>query len=169
MQTHRIARFWGIRAGKDGAAHSLFLNKGVVALTDAKLGDLSNLEATRDSFYSLYRNLHPNETRTGTAGIGGKFYRFVHEVIVGDFIVYPALKTKLVYVAEVTGEYIFIESSEYQHQRTVKWTHAIPRSELSKQTSRELGAARTFFEFKRNRQELLNKLKLESFLLTRFS
>lgn len=91
MKPKTTSRFWGIRAGKGGAAHKLFLSRGVIALADAKLSDLSKLEPTRDSFYAVYRKLHPDETRTGSAGIAGKFFRFTHEVVIGDFIVYPAL------------------------------------------------------------------------------
>lgn len=163
MKPFSGARFWGIRAGKGGAAHKLFIENGVIALADARLGDLSKLEATRDSFYVAYRTLHPEETRTGTAGIGGKFFRFIYEVAVGDFIVYPALIDKRVYIAEVTGEYKFEVSSEHQHQRTVRWTHAIPKCELSKRACQELGAARTFFEFKTNISELMLKMNNSSF------
>ena len=101
MRQNQIVRFWGIRAGKNGDAHNLLLNMSVIALEDAGLGDLSTLEPSRDSFYSLYRKLHPDETRIGTAGIGGKYFRFVHEVVVGDFIVYPALADKLVYLVKL--------------------------------------------------------------------
>lgn len=158
-------RIWGIRAGIGGEAHSLFLKMSVIALLDAGLGDLLKFDATRESFYSSYRNLHPDETRTGTAGIGGKFYRFIHEVAVGDFIVYPAIVDKQVYVGVVTGEYIFVESSKFKHQRAVNWTHSIPKHEFSKMACQELGAARTFFEFKRKSQELFEKMKDDSFLL----
>lgn len=163
MISNSEVRFWAIRAGKGGDAHTLFLENGVIALEDAGLGDLSSFEATREHFYDAYRTLHPNETQTGSAGIGGKFYRFIHEISVGDFIVYPALADKQVYVAEVTGEYDFDASSMYPHQRTVKWTHSIPKSELSKRACQELGAARTFFEFKTNVVELRDKMNNSSF------
>ena len=165
MKLNPTARFWGIRAGKGGEAHKLFLEKCVVALADAELGDLMLIEAKRDSFYSAYRKLHPSETRTGSAGIGGKFFRFVHEMAVGDYIVYPALSDKQVYICVVTSEYFYVQSSEYQHQRAVKWIYVIPKLELSKRACQELGAARTFFEFKNNLQELLEKMSHESFLL----
>lgn len=165
MKSNSDARFWAIRAGKGGDAHKLFLENGVIALEDAGLGDLSSFEATREHFYDAYRKLHPNETQTGTAGIGGKFYRFIHEISVGDCIVYPALADKRVYVAEVTGEYNFDVSSMYPHQRTVQWTHSIPKSELSKRACQELGAARTFFEVKNNICEIKQKIDGDSFLL----
>lgn len=158
MKNNSVPRFWGIRAGKDGDAHKLFLDKGVITLSDAGLGDLSKLEATRDSFLNAYRKLHPDETRPGSAGIAGKFFRFKHEVVIGDLIVYPALSNKLVYVANVTGKYKFIKTSDYPHQRAVEWKYVIPKKEFTQSALYELGAARTFFEFKKNKQELMDKM-----------
>lgn len=157
---------WGIRAGKKGKAHDLFLDEGVIALEDAELGDLCQLEPDRDSFYSAYRELFPDDTRTGSAGIAGKFFRFAHEIKVGDLVVYPALPNKQVYVGEVVGEYEYVSSSEYPHQRKVKWKYVIPKSEFSRPAQYELGAARTFFQFKKNVDELLRKTKEKS--VTRF-
>ena len=158
MKLKTTSRFWGIRAGKGGEGHKLFLDRCVIALADAELGDLSKLEQTRESFYAVYRKLHPDETRTGSAGIAGKFFRFMNEVVIGDFIVYPALPEKLVYVAKITGKYKFVNTSDYPHQRAVKWTYVIPKKEFTQNALYELGAARTFFEFKKNIQELKAKM-----------
>lgn len=158
MSLNSIRRFWGIRAGQGGDAHKLFLYNNVIALKDAGLGDLTKLEAIRDSFYSAYRKLHPDETRTGTAGIAGKYFRFIHEVAIGDFVVYPALIDKMYYVGEITSDYIFIDNSDYKHQRTVKWYYAVPKDKLSKRACQELNAARTFFEFKNNTQNLIEMM-----------
>ena len=160
MKSNSGAKFWAIRAGRGGDAHKLFIERSVIALEDAGLGDLSIYGSQREYFYDAYRKLHPDETRSGSAGVGGKYFRFIHEISVGDFIVYPALADKQVYVAEVTGEYIYDSSSMYPHQRSVKWTHSFPKSELSISACRELGAARTFFEFKNNICEI--KLNIDS-------
>jgi restriction system protein len=164
MQQNSDKRFWGIRAGKGGDAHKLFLGEKVIALADAKLGDLTKLDATRDTFYSVYRQLHPDETRTGTAGIAGKFFRFIHEIGIGDFVVYPSIIDKTYYVGEVTGEYKFMDNSDYQHQRAVRWNYSIPKDKLSKRACQELNAARTFFEFKNNTQNLIQMMN-DDFIL----
>src|SRR5262249_25087503 len=41
-----------------------------------------------------YRRAHPDETRQRSSGVGGKFFRFTHEVSVGDLVVYPSLRDK---------------------------------------------------------------------------
>lgn len=160
------ARIWGLRAGKKGRAHKNFIEESMIVLEDAEMGDLAELEDTRDSFYSKYRGLHPDDTRTGSAGIAGKFFRFAVEMAKGDLIVYPALPDKQIYVGEITGEYHYVSDSEFPHQRAVKWKYVIPKSELSTQARYELGAARTLFEIKRNRDELLRRIGSEG--VTRF-
>ncbi len=154
----REARIWGIRAGKGGEAHDLFIGECVIALADADLGNLAKLPKSREDFYTAYRKNHPEETRTGSAGIGGKFFRFIHEVHVGDLIVYPALSDKMIYVGDIFGDYAFNNASLFPHQRPVVWKFMIPKSDFSLAARYELGAARTFFEFKKNAKELLARI-----------
>ena len=151
-------RVWGIRAGKGGEAHDEFVETQVIALADAGLGNLDRIDKSRDAFYAAYRQRHPSETRTGSAGVGGKFFRFVHEVQEGDLVLYPALKDRKVYVGQVTGRYTYVKSSVFPHQRTVKWKYVIPKDDFSQQARYELGAARTFFEVKKNTEELIKKI-----------
>jgi restriction system protein len=159
-------RVWGIRAGKGGRAHDVFMNGGMIALEDAAMGSLSELEYTRDAFYEKYRGLHPEDTRTGSAGIAGKFFRFAVEMSNGDLVVYPALPDKMVYIGEITGLYKFNSDSDYPHQRSIKWKYVIPKSEFSTQARYELGAARTLFEVKRNKEEVFKRISSEG--VTRF-
>jgi restriction system protein len=151
-------RMWGIRAGKGGEAHDLFLEEGIIALADADLGNLAELKATREAFYVAYRKANPEDTSSGSAGIGGKFFRFTHEVRVGDFILYPALVDKTVYVGTVASDYAFDEASPFPHRRCVQWKFLIPKIEFSQAAVYEIGAARTFFEFKKNATELLARI-----------
>lgn len=158
MTKTNTPRVWVIRAGRGGKAHDLFVEKSLIALDDAELGDLATIGATREAFYAAYRDKHPEETRSGSAGVGGKFYRFVHEVRTGHLIVYPARPDKQVYIGEVTGQYEFVPSSNYPHQRKVKWKYVIPKGDFTLPAQYELGAARTFFKFKKNVPELLDKI-----------
>jgi predicted Mrr-cat superfamily restriction endonuclease len=158
----RQVRTWGIRAGKGGQAHDLFIDQGVIALADAELGNLSKLPKSRDGFYNAYRMRHPEETKTGSAGIGGKFFRFIYEIKFGDLVVYPALFDKTIYVGSVSGDYAFVKTSPFPHQRSVVWKCMIPKSDFSLDARYELGAARTFFEFKKNAKELLARSRDKS-------
>jgi len=147
---------WVIRAGRNGEAHNFFMNHSMIVLSDAEMGDLSKLDHTRDIFYKTYREKHPRDTRTGSAGIAGKYFRFVHNVQIGDLVLYPALKSKLIYIGRVKGLYVYDESvdSDFPHHRSVRWELTIPKSILSETATRELGAARTFFKYKTHHDEI---------------
>lgn len=156
--TSETKRIWGIRAGKLGRAHNDFVNKGMVVLADACMGDLNALNGTRAAFYSKYRESHPDDTKSGASGIAGKFFRFRLDMRKGDLVAYPALTDKQVYIGVIIGEYSFVAGSAYPHQRNVRWKYVIPKSEFSTQAAYELGAARTLFEVKRNSNELLRRI-----------
>jgi restriction system protein len=153
-----VARIWAIRAGRGGKAHHLFLAKGIIALADAGIGNLTKLERSRESFYTAYRKIHPDDTRTGSTGIGGKFFRFIHEVKVGDLVVYPKFHDKTVYIGAIMSEYAFDITSPFPHQRLVRWKFMIQNSEFSQALRYELGAARTFFRLKNHANELLSMI-----------
>jgi hypothetical protein len=54
---------WGIHAGRTGDAHTLFLQKGVIAIGWEAMGDLSAIPAKRDAFKS-YSTIQPGRSRT---------------------------------------------------------------------------------------------------------
>jgi restriction system protein len=161
MDTSNQRQTWVMRAGVNGEAKSLFLKSAVIALNEPGLGDLRALKADRLAFYEAYRRCDPNNTNTGISGIGGKFFRFVHEVKLNDMILFPSLMDKQVYFGCVTSEYFYAPNidNKFPHQRKVQWDISFKKSELSVWAKRELGAARTFFEFKRNIEEVLNLIE----------
>jgi len=155
------ARAWVVRAGIKGSAHEYFAKKQAIVLVEPGLGDLSRLEPSREAFYKAYRAIKPDETRTGTAGIGGKFFRFVHEMQVHDVVIYPVLHTGEVHIGRLVGRYVYRPSDrEFPHQRRVEWIGAVAKDSLTVAAQYELGAARTLFEYKRNLEELLRKAKI---------
>ena len=149
-------RMWGIRAGIGGRAHLWFLERAVVGLSDPGMGDLRKIPPDRQSFYAAYRRLRPGETRTGVAGIGGKFFRFTCEIAIGNLVVYPSRNKGLIYVGRVIGQYTYSNQQieNLPHQRSVKWLCNFPKSRLSKTAQWEIGAARTFFEVKSHSVEI---------------
>jgi len=151
----QVNRVWVIRAGKGGQAHDLFLDKAVVALADVGLGHLNKLGDSREHFYDAYRSLFPEESRTGSAGVAGKFFRFLHEVAVGDIVVYPD-QSKRVNIGVVTGPYTFKKTADFQHQRKVEWRGTIDKADFRIEVVQEMGAARTFFEIKRHPEVFAN-------------
>jgi predicted Mrr-cat superfamily restriction endonuclease len=147
---------WAIRAGKNGNAHALFIEKNLIVLSDAGLGDLSILEPERSAFYEAFSSQHPDEGKVAVGGIGGKFFRFVHEMKTRDFVLYPCIKDKQVYIGQVTSSYRYdpTQDAAFPHQRCVKWICSVPKKSFSGFAQRELGAARTFFRFKSHVAEI---------------
>lgn len=155
---------WVIRVGKGDEADDLFSQKNIIALVDCGFGDLRKIQSDRETFYQIYRSTHPGETQASIAGIGGKYYRFVHEANVGDLALYPSRKDKQVYVGEIIGQYTYSPETEphFPHQRSVSWFFNIHRNTLSEFALRELNAAKTFFQFKTHEGEIRELLRVRS-------
>jgi restriction system protein len=162
---------WVMRAGKVSEAQSLFLKSGVMALNEPGLGNLKALSSDRHAFYEAYRKCDPTNTRAGISGIGGKYFRFVYEVTKGDMVLLPSRLDHQVYIGYVTGDYFYAPKVDkrFPHQRNVKWKSSFDKSALSVWAKRELNAARTFFEYKRNVEEILeliNKGQMKKISMT---
>jgi predicted restriction endonuclease len=56
---------WGIHAGRTGDAHTLFLQRGVIAIGWKAMGDLSAIPANRDAFIYPYRGPGTNHVCNG--------------------------------------------------------------------------------------------------------
>ncbi len=159
----RQPEIWGIRAGKNGSADALFFASGVIALEDDSMGDLSAIEGNRQSFKKLYLDLHPDCDTGGGANIAGKFFRFGHEIAVGDYVVYYRLSDRRFYFAVVKSKYNFLPKKhlDFPHVRKVEWIGSIEKDKLTVNAQRELGAARTLFKISRHSAELtaqINKI-----------
>lgn len=139
------ARIWGIHSRVD----SLFLNKGVIAVGWKELGDVSGLPATREAFKRYYAKVYPDAGKQSVANSSGTLYRFVHELKVGDWVLFPESSTRRIHFGHVTGEYVYSpEDGEYVQQRSVEWVKMCPREHFSQGALYELGAAMAFFSVK---------------------
>jgi hypothetical protein len=87
MSTQTI---WGIHAGKTGDAHSLFLNRNVVAVGWTAMGDLSAIPSNRDAFKAAVAKTYPTAKPGAIPNNAGQLFRFVHEMKQGDLVVYPS-------------------------------------------------------------------------------
>ena len=152
---------WVIRAGRagetDAAAHDIFARKHLLVLESQKRDDLRKLPEERDSFYAAYRHTHPDDGDVAIRGIGGKFFRFIHEIKSGDIVLYPCRIDKLVYLGFVAGPYRYNakEYPDFPHIRKVRWIGSFCKKKLSLGAFRELGGARSLFLFKSHTSEVL--------------
>ncbi len=113
------ATLWGIHGGRTGDADGIFLNGHQVALGWDEMPDLSTLAPSRDAFKKALAEHRPGRKPGYYPNAGGQLFRFVHEMKVGDLVVYPSKKDKRVHVGEIVGTYEFSEKNtdSYPHRR----------------------------------------------------
>lgn len=138
---------WAIRAGRSGEFDSLFLKKGYIGLGWSKMGDLSQLSPTRDSFKAAMAAAYPQKKAAAVPVEAGQLYRFVHEVNTNDLAVYPSKLDRHIHIGRIESAYEYVPQIEpvYPHLRRVSWLKHVPRTKLSQGALYELGSAMTLF------------------------
>jgi restriction system protein len=152
---------WGIHGGRSGDANHQFLNGKMVALGWAEMGDLSQLPATRDAFKAAVQETYPT-TKPGAVPVyGGLLYRFVHEIQLGDLVVYPSKVDRLVHIGRIDGPYAYDPnvtntnpSDPFVNTRKVTWIKAVPRTSFTQGALYEMGSALSFFQIKNYADEI---------------
>lgn len=149
-------RMWGIHTKDD----SLFLNGNVIAIGWREMGDLSALAPTRDAFRDKYVDVYP-DAKKGSIGTGvGMLYRFLYEIQIGDYIVFPSKIDRMINIGKVEGDYQFVSDAvEYVQQRKVRWLKHLPRTAFSQGALYEVGSALTLFAVKNYPDEFLHALE----------
>lgn len=149
-------RLWGIHTTDD----RLFLHDNVIAIGWRDMGDLSKIEATREAFKARYIEMILDAKKGSIATCSGMLYRFIHEVQVGDYVVFPSKSDRQVNLGIVESEYCFAaDASQYVQQRKVKWLKHLPRTAFSQGALYEIGSALTFFLVKNYADEFLAALE----------
>jgi restriction system protein len=152
---------WGIHAGATGDAHNLFTQRNCVALGWDAFGDLSALPPNRNAFKAEYERVYPGEKPGAVPVSAGQLFRFVHEMQIGDLVLYPSKVDKLIHMGQVTGPYTYdpADSPGYPHRRAVKWLKHVPRTRLSQGALYEIGSAMSLFQVKNYADEWLSILQ----------
>ncbi|NUM47831.1 MAG: restriction endonuclease [Anaerolineales bacterium] len=151
---------WGIHAGATGEADSLFIKKKVIALGWPEVGDLSKIPANREAFKSAVAVAYPNIKKGAIPVYGGLLFRFVHEMKIGDVVIYPSKIDRQIHIGGVEGEYQYqSDSSGYPNQRAVKWLKTFPRTQFTQGALYEIGSAVTLFQVKNYADEFNSVLE----------
>jgi len=153
---------WGIHAGEEGEADSLFLKNKVIAIGWHHVGDLTKYkdrDAYKEKLQQTYKDISVGAKRN-TAGI---FYRFVYEMQIGDLVIYPSKRSKQVYIGEVKSDYKYQPDifKEYPNHRDMVWKANYPRTRFSQNALYEIGSALTLFQVKNYADEFLAALEGE--------
>jgi restriction system protein len=75
--------------------------------------------------------------------------RFVHDIEIGDQVMTPDPSSREVLCGVIAGPYELVERPDvpsYHHVRNVSWLGRVPRSELSQQALRSIGAPSPLYQ-----------------------
>jgi restriction system protein len=154
-------RIWAVRAGSFGQADHIFLDLSQIAISFAESGgDVSRLPASRGAFRDAVSTPHTPTAPTQA----NQLFRFVHEMRIGDYVIYPRTADRTLHWGEVTGPYVFDRdrSSEFAHRRGVQWLTKLSRDVFSQGALYEIGSTLTLFEVKSFAAEFLRKFAAAS-------
>ncbi len=155
------ARVWTVRAGASGQADHIFLGSGQIAISSAEVeADVSNLPASRGAFKEAFGrsvSLRPESVPVQA----GQLFRFVHEMSIGDRVIYPRRQDRTLWWGEIVGPYVFEAdgADEFSHRRSVRWIGKLSRDEFSQGALYELGSLLALFEVKSFAAEFRKKFE----------
>lgn len=148
-------RVWGIHTQND----NLFLSKDLIAIGWRDFGDLTKVDTNRDAFKAHYLEAYPDAKKGQIANGAGMLFRFIHEVQIGDYIVFPSKSDRKINIGTIEGDYYYEDNDgEYVQRRKVKWLKHIPRLSFSQGALYEVGSAMSFFSVKNYADEFLAAL-----------
>ncbi len=149
------AKLWGIHTQDD----NLFLHGNVIAIGWKAMGDLSTIPPDRESFRQKYTAVYPDSKKGNIATSSGMLYRFVHEIQIGDYVVFPSKSDRMVNIGVIEGEYRYApDAVEYTQQRNIRWIKHLPRMTFSQGALYEIGSALSLFSVKNYADEFLSAL-----------
>lgn len=155
---------WCVFPRRDKESYTLFLENGYVGLGFAELGNLAKLEPSRDAFKKIWKRKYPKQTEGTVNQLYSMYYRFVHDVKVGDLVIYtPTWLERRVHIGEVISEYKHVPAQKqgYNDLRQIRWIADFSRDEFSEQALGGITINLAFFQVKNPKflSELEAKLK----------
>ena len=149
-------KVWGIHSEDD----KMLLDENVIAIGWHEMGDLAKIAPTREAFKGACAQVYPEKKKGAVATTAGMLLRFVHEVAVGDYVVFPSKADRMINIGCVTGGYEYQPHNGklYHNIRKVEWLKHVPRIEFTQGARYEIGSFLTFFSVKNYAAEFLAKL-----------
>ena len=146
---------WGIHTTDD----SLFLSQNIIAIGWSEMRDLSQLSPSRDEFKGRFLKTYPNGKKGAVATSAGMLFRFVHEVQIGDYIVFPSKSDRKINLGVIEGPYYHDDQPAiYPNRRKVRWLKSLPRTTFSQGALYEVGSALTFFQVRNYADEYIHAI-----------
>ena len=103
--------------------------------------------------------VYPNAKKGAIPTSSGLLYRFMYEMQVGDYVVFPSKSDRKINIGIVESDYIYEPTAlEYVQQRKVKWIKHLPRTAFSQGALYEIGSVMSFFAVKNYADEFITAL-----------
>jgi restriction system protein len=154
-------RVWAVRAGGDSEADPLFIENGQIAVSFREVDrDASALPAERAAFRNAFSK--GGEARPGAVPIqAGQLFRFVHEMKIGDRVIYPRKIDRTLLWGEISTPYIYdrAHNPAFPHRRGVSWRASLSRDLFSQGALYELGSVLTLFEVRNFAAEFIRRFE----------
>jgi restriction system protein len=159
MMSYRV---WAIRAGGESEADPLFIESGLLAVSFLSVNrDVSALPAQRAAFKDAFAE-GDRDQKPGAIPIqAGQLFRFVHEMKIGDRVIYPRKIDRTLLWGEISTPYLYDRASnpDFPHRRGVRWLKSLGRDEFSQGALYELGSTLTVFEIRNFTGEFISRFE----------
>lgn len=134
------------------------IKENIIAIGWKELNDLSKINPkSREGFTKHYEKTYPGSKKMSVAQCVGQLYRFIYEVQIGDYIVFPTKHNRSINIGQVVGEYYYDEKEKYFiNKRNVKWIKTLPRTSFSQGALYEVGSFLTIFKIKNYSNEFID-------------
>lgn len=114
-------RYWVYAPGEGSYMWEEFYKRGVMAIGWNEIGDLSLFKNKSEIKEAMKKNYEPNLSYQNATHAT---WQFANEMKVGDIIFVKKGRSQLIGRGIVTSDYFYdSEAEEYNHIRTVNWTH----------------------------------------------
>ena len=151
----KATKIWGIHSQDD----RLFLENAIIAIGWDEMGNLAELETNKESFKAKYSSIYPHSKKMSIASCVGVLTRFVLDMQIGDYVVFPSKSNREINIGQIVGDYYYEESgTRYKQRRKVKWLKHFPRAAFTQGALYEIGCFLTCFLIKNYADEFLNAL-----------
>ena len=115
-------RIWAVRAGNVGQADAIFIDRCQVAISSSDVeGDVSGLPPSRRAFREIVAKMTGASSAAAIPIRAGQLYRFVHEMRIGEHVIYPRKADRTLHWGTISGPYVYeLEGdSDFSHRRRV--------------------------------------------------
>lgn len=137
---------WMVRSSSGGRLADEFVEKGVVALGGAPIGDLREFRDKQGILAALQAK-RPDRKPGQWQAAASQWIRFRDELKQGDRVITYDSSRRVYHVGTIASDYQHTPGivSEFQHSRAVDWQGEVNRDVLSPRARNSLGSTLTLF------------------------